>query len=129
MGQVSAYSEQFQEKLKEIDADLTKFDSPKSVGHSTLTTTNHTSLSNGADPINLQETEEDSEAPRSITRGWKRLLRIRENSQAKPILGQSKRRVQEILEDDEDVVPLKKRCASAKSNETVEAVVQPHREQ
>ena len=77
----------------------------------------------------MQESEEDSEVPRSITRGWKRLLRIRETNQVEPILGQSKRRVQEILEDDEDVIPLKKRCASAKSHKTVEAVDQPRREQ
>ncbi|KAL0001327.1 hypothetical protein SO802_015108 [Lithocarpus litseifolius] len=122
-------NDQFQDKLKEIDADLAKFDSSKLAVHSTPTPTDHIFLSEEMDPNIVQETEEDSEAPRSITRGWKRLLQIRETSQVEPNLSQSKRRVQEILEDDGDVIPLKKCCASAKSNETVEAVIQPRREQ
>ena len=53
VGQVSTYSEQFQEKLKEIDADMAKFDSPKLVVHSTLTPTDQTNSSKGVDPIQL----------------------------------------------------------------------------
>ena len=36
------------------------------------------------DPHLLQESKEKSEAPRSITRGLKRLLRIKEASPTKP---------------------------------------------
>ena len=74
------------------------------------------------DPHLLQESKEKSEALRSITRDWKRLLRIKEASPTKPSLGQPKRRVQEILKDDDDLVPLKKRCASVKSIEMAKAV-------
>lgn len=129
VGQGVSSNEQFHEKLKKIDAKLAKFDSLKSSVHSSFISKEHNSLLEQVDPHQVQETEEESEAPRSITQGWKWLLRIREASQAEPSLGQQKRRVQAILEDEDDLVPLKKCCASAKSNETAEAINQPRREQ
>lgn len=104
---------------------MAKFDSSK-CGDPSL----HLSEEQHATPVRVDQqlvkaSEEECEAPRGLTRGWKRLLRIREVSTADPTLGQSKRRVQEIFEEDDDLVPLKKRCAGAKSNKTVEADAQP----
>ena len=100
---------------------MAKFESPRSGVPSSFLSKEQNMFPEWVDPHQVQETEEESE-PRSIRRRRKRLLRIKEASQAEPSLGQSKRRMQEILEDDDDLVPLKKRYASVKSIEMAKVV-------
>ena len=108
----------------EIDAELAKFESPRSGVPSSFLSKEQNMFSEWVDPHQVQETEEESE-PRSIRRRRKRLLRIKEASQAEPSLGQSKRRMQEILEDDDDLVPLKKPVLMLKAMKQRRLLISP----
>lgn len=104
-GQGVPSNDQFQEKIKEIDEDLAKFDSFKSGDPSTFLSDEQHITHVWMEHHQVKDAEEECEVPRSLIRGWKRLLRIREVSLVEPPINQSKRRVQEILEEDDDLVP------------------------
>lgn len=76
--------------------------------------------------FSVQESSVPSGGP---VRGWKRLAREKAASEQGVSSIPAKRGVQEYLEVLEELVPAKRRCASVKSLETVEAGVQPHRGQ
>lgn len=118
-------NDQFQDKLKEIDEELVKFDSSKYGDPSLLLVEEQHITPAQVDQQHVKDTKEECEVPRGFTGVWKCLLRFREVTSVDPTLNHSKRRVQEILEEDDDFFPLKKCCASTKSNETVEADGQP----
>ena len=95
-GRVVLSNEQFQDRLKEIDKELAKFDSSECRDPSLTHSEEQQTTPIRVDRQLVKDSEEEFVASRGLTRGWKRLLRLREASTTDPSLGQSKQKVQEV---------------------------------
>nr|POE71557.1 hypothetical protein CFP56_12784 [Quercus suber] len=145
VGMNSSGQENFEDKLREIDSDLAVFDdenlaNPRSIEVVSVdvhSSENIMGMGLGTEGIGARVQEdfrvstglENCNFSGGSLRGWKRLARDREVVVQPGSLSGGKRSMDVCLEGEANLVPTKRRCASVKSNETMEADDQPRQAQ